>query len=96
VSYGVAKAAMASLTRYQAAELGRHGITANAVAPGMCRTPFLMDIAERAQLIAARGTPNRRIAVPDDVAHAVEFLVSDGSGHINGQTLHVNGGAWMP
>jgi 3-oxoacyl-[acyl-carrier protein] reductase len=61
----------------------------------MCRTPFLMDVPERAQLVAARRSPNRRIAEPDDVASAVEFLVGAASGHVNGQVIHVNGGAWM-
>jgi 3-oxoacyl-[acyl-carrier protein] reductase len=94
-AYGIAKSGLAALTRYQAAELGRHGITANCVSPGMCRTPFLMDVPERAQLVAARRSPNRRIAEPDDVASAVEFLVGAASGHVNGQVIHVNGGAWM-
>lgn len=93
--YGVAKAALVSLTQYLAHEVGRYGITANCVSPGMCKTPFIMDIPEKIQMLTARNTPTRRIAEPRDVASLVRFLCQDESGQINGQTLHVNGGIRM-
>ena len=93
--YGVAKAALVSFTQYLAHEVGRHGITANCVSPGMCKTPFIMDIPEKIQMLTARNTPTRRIAEPQDVASLVQFLCQDESGQINGQTLHVNGGIRM-
>jgi 3-oxoacyl-[acyl-carrier protein] reductase len=93
--YGVAKAALVSFTQYLAHEVGRFGITANCVSPGMCRTPFIMDIPEKVQMMTARNTPTRRIAEPRDVASLVQFLCQDESRQINGQTLHVNGGIRM-
>lgn len=93
--YGVAKAGLAALTRQLALELGPYGITANAIAPGMTETPLIGAIPEKAQMIVARATPTRRLATPEDIADAAAFLVSEGAAHITGQTLAVNGGAWM-
>lgn len=95
MAYGVAKAGMIALTQYMANELGRQGITANCISPGMCRTPFIMDVPEKMQLVTARNTPTRRITEPSDVAAIVKFLCQGDSGQINGQTIHVNGGLRM-
>ena len=95
MSYGVAKASLVSFTQYLAHEVGRHGVTANCVSPGMCKTPFIMDVPEKIQMVTARKTPTRRIADPKDVASLVRFLCEEQSGQINGQTLHVNGGLRM-
>jgi len=94
-AYGIAKAGLVALTQYLANELGRYGITSNCVSPGMCRTPFIMDIPEKFQLVTARNTPTRRISEPRDIASLVAFLCKDESSQINGQTIHVNGGMRM-
>lgn len=92
-SYAVAKSALATLSRYLAVELGPSGITVNCVSPGMTDTSLIGDIPEKQQMILARQTPLRRLAVPTDVAGAVSYLVSDDSAFITGQTLRVNGGS---
>ncbi|EGJ11391.1 SDR family oxidoreductase [Rubrivivax benzoatilyticus] len=94
-AYAVAKAALAMLSRNLAAELGPRGVTVNCVAPGMTETGLIGDIAEKQQLMIARQTPLRRLAVPEDVAAAVAYLVSDDARHVTGHTLDVNGGMVM-
>ncbi|HWK47909.1 MAG TPA: SDR family oxidoreductase [Stellaceae bacterium] len=94
--YAVAKAALAMLSRYVAAEVGPSGITVNCVAPGMTDTMLIGDIPEKLQLMTARQTPLRRLATPDDVASAVAYLASEDGAFVTGQTIRVNGGSVMP
>ena len=93
--YAIAKAALSMMSRYLAAELGPSSITVNCVAPGMTDTRMIGDIPEKAQLIVARQTPLRRLAVPTDIAGAVAFLASDDGAFVTGQTIRVNGGSAM-
>ncbi len=93
--YAVAKGALATLSKYLAAEFGPQGITVNCIAPGMCETALIGNIPEKAQLIAARQTPLRRLAKPSDVASAVIRLVSEDGAFVTGQTISVNGGMVM-
>lgn len=94
--YAVAKASLSMLSRYMAAEFGPLGVTVNCVSPGMTETSFIGDIPEKVQLMIARQTPLRRLAVPEDIAAAVLFLASEEARFITGQTLRVNGGSTMP
>lgn len=94
-AYAVAKAALAMLSRYGAAEFGPSGITVNNVAPGMCETSLIGDIPEKLQLMAARQTPLRRLATPNDVAATVAHLASADASFVTGHTYRVNGGAVM-
>lgn len=94
-AYTMAKAALTSLTRSMAAELGPRGVRVNAVAPGMTMTDLIADLPERAKMVAKMQTPTRRLARPDDVASAVVYLLGDGADHVTGQTLRIGGGAVM-
>ena len=95
-SYVVAKAALAALTRCVALEAGPHGVTVNAVAPGMVNTEMNADIAPRAKAVLAAQTPLRQLATAEDIAEAVAFLASPAAAHVTGQTLHLSGGQTMP
>jgi len=91
--YSASKAAVIGFTRSLARELGEFDITVNAVAPGPIDTDIMggtLDDERRAGFIAAQMI--RRMGTVDDVAHAIEFLLSEDSGFITGQTLSVNGG----
>jgi 3-oxoacyl-[acyl-carrier protein] reductase len=96
-SYGAAKAAVEAWTADLAAELGPRGITANVVSPGLTEgTEFFrgrLSGERREQLVAA--TAVRRAGTPEDVAAVVGFLASPAAGHVTGQVLHVNGGAYL-
>jgi NAD(P)-dependent dehydrogenase (short-subunit alcohol dehydrogenase family) len=86
-NYGAAKAGMLSLTRTVAREMARKGITCNAVTPGVIETDMTTDVADK--LLA--GVPAGRLGQPEEVAHAVSFLCSDGAAYVNGATLAVDG-----
>lgn len=86
-NYGAAKAGMLTLTRTVAREMARKGITCNAVTPGVIETEMTTDVADK--LLA--GVPAGRLGQPEEVAHAVSFLCSDGAAYINGATLAVDG-----
>jgi 3-oxoacyl-[acyl-carrier protein] reductase len=91
-SYITAKTTLELLVKQCAIELGPRGVSANVVAPGMTDTGFIGNIPPRARQVTAQTTPTRRLATPKDVASTVLFLCKVESGHINGQTIRVNGG----
>jgi 3-oxoacyl-[acyl-carrier protein] reductase len=97
VAYTAAKAGLLGLTRGLAKELAPQGITVNAVAPGLIlETPFHETFNTAAGRQAAiAGIPLERGGVPDDVAGAVLFLVSDLAAFITGEITEINGGAWF-
>jgi 3-oxoacyl-[acyl-carrier protein] reductase len=91
-SYTVGKAALEALVRQSAIEFGLFGVTSNLVAPGMTDTNFVSNIPARMRQVVAQTTPNRRLANTTDIASAISYLCQSDSGHLNGQTIRINGG----
>jgi len=95
-NYSAAKAGVIGLTKALSLELGRDGITVNAIAPGMIDTNFVRNHPKADAIIerAVRSTPLRRLGTVDDVASVVAFLVSEGAGYVTGEVVHVTGGRY--
>lgn len=98
-NYSAAKAGLQGFTKTLAIELGKYGITTNAVAPGFIETDMTKATAERIgvpfeQFIkaAASQIPVGRTGKPEDIANAVAFFCDEASGFVNGQVLYVAGG----
>ncbi len=99
VNYSAAKAGMQGFTKTLAIELGKFGVTANAIAPGFIVTDMTAATAARVgmdfgafQQAAASRIPVGRVGQPDDIAHVVSFLAGDGAGFVSGQVIYVAGG----
>ena len=94
-NYAASKAGMIGFTKSLAREVASRGITVNAVAPGFIQTAMTDVLPEKAREELVALIPNGRLGIPEDVASAVRFLVSDEASYITGQVLHVNGGMYM-
>ena len=102
-AYGASKAAATSWTKALGLELAPHGIRCNVVQPGTTRTPMLAALGDQRAVEAAAvagdparfkvGIPLGRVAEPEDIAHAIGFLVSDEARHLTMHELYVDGGA---
>jgi 3-oxoacyl-[acyl-carrier protein] reductase len=95
VNYAAAKAGVAGMSRALAREVASRGITVNAVAPGFIDTDMTKSLSDEQIKTLTSQIPAQRLGTPQDVAHAVGFLASEGAGYVNGVTLSVNGGMVM-
>ena len=98
-NYSTAKAGLQGFTKTLAIELGKFGVTANAIAPGFIQTEMTKATAERLGVgfddfiaFAAKEIPVQRVGQPEDIAHLVSFLVSEGAGFVSGQVIYAAGG----
>ena len=98
-NYSAAKAGLQGFTKTLAIELGKFGVTANAIAPGFIATEMTAKTAARVGLSfddfkanAAASIPVARVGAPDDIAAAVSFFVREEAGFVSGQVLYVAGG----
>ncbi|MDU0289370.1 3-oxoacyl-ACP reductase FabG [Saccharothrix longispora] len=98
-NYAAAKAGLQGFTKTLAIELGKFGVTVNAIAPGFIATDMTAATAARVGVDfedfkkgAAAAIPVGRVGTPEDIAHTASFLVSDGAGFVSGQVLYVAGG----
>jgi 3-oxoacyl-[acyl-carrier protein] reductase len=89
------KAGLVGLTKALAVEFGEQGINANIVVPGTINSDWETD-TPRAEYPGGRGTLIGRTGVPSEVAAAVRYLASPESAYVTGQTIHVNGGKYLP
>ena len=95
--YSAAKAGVMALTRTLAAELARHQIRVNSVAPGVTGTERARStFTDEGWKAWAAQQPMGRVGEPEDLAEAIVFLASPRARHITGQIVHVNGGSYMP
>jgi 3-oxoacyl-[acyl-carrier protein] reductase len=95
--YAAAKGGIIGFTKALAHELGPAGITANVIAPGLIDTPMVAGamVSPEIRQRAVDGAPVRRIGLPDDIAAAAAYLVSEEASFVTGQVLSPNGGRYM-
>jgi len=96
VNYAAAKAGILGFTKSLAKEVASRGITVNAVAPGFIDTDMTRALNEEQRSALLGQIPMGRLGSPADVAATVLFLSSPSASYITGETLHVNGGMYMP
>ncbi|MDA1118694.1 MAG: 3-oxoacyl-ACP reductase FabG, partial [Proteobacteria bacterium] len=90
VNYAAAKGALISATRALALEVGKRGVTVNAVAPGLIATA--MSVGAFPEETVRRMVPLQRVGTAEEVADLVAFLASERAGYVTGQTIPINGG----
>ncbi len=95
-NYAAAKAGMIGFTKSMAKEVGSRNITVNTVAPGFIDTDMTKELSDDIKNNLLTAIPLARLGDAKEIAHAVSFLASDGAAYITGETLHVNGGMFMP
>jgi 3-oxoacyl-[acyl-carrier protein] reductase len=95
-NYAAAKAGVLGFTKSLAKEVASRNITVNAIAPGFIDTDMTRSLTEEQRTALLTQIPTGRLGTADDIAAAVLFLASPQAAYITGETLHVNGGMYMP
>jgi 3-oxoacyl-[acyl-carrier protein] reductase len=95
VNYSASKAGVIGFTKSLAREVASRGITVNAVAPGYIATAMTKNLPEAVKKKFEEIIPMKKFGLPEDVANAVRFLLSDRAAYITGQVLGINGGMLM-
>lgn len=95
-NYAAAKAGMIGFAKSMAKEVGSRGITVNTVAPGFIDTDMTKELSDDIKNALLGSIALGRLGRPEEIAHAVSFLASEQASYITGETLHVNGGMYMP
>jgi 3-oxoacyl-[acyl-carrier protein] reductase len=91
-NYSASKAGIVGMTRALALEVGRNGVTANIVAPGLIDTPMTRGLTDDVRERLINAQPTRTIGSPADVADAVSYLASERASFVTGQVIYVDGG----
>jgi len=94
-NYSASKAGVIGFTKSLAREVASRGITVNAVAPGYIATPMTESLPESVKQQFRDWIPVKRFGTPEEITHAVKFLLSDEASYITGQVINVNGGMFM-
>ena len=95
-NYAAAKAGIIAFSKSLAKEIGSRGVTVNVVAPGFIDTDMTRELPEETMKALSAQIALGRLGEPADIARAVAFLAGPGAAYITGETLHVNGGMYMP
>ena len=95
-NYAAAKAGIIAFSKSLAREVGSRGITVNVVAPGFIDTDMTRDLPAEGKAAMLTQIALGRLGKPSDIAAAVAFLAGPAAAYVTGETLHVNGGMYMP
>ncbi|UQA40631.1 3-oxoacyl-ACP reductase FabG [Xanthomonas oryzae] len=95
-NYAAAKAGIIAFSKSLAKEIGSRGVTVNVVAPGFIDTDMTKALPDEAKTALLQQIALGHLGAPEDIAHAVSFLAGPTARYITGETLHVNGGMYMP
>jgi len=94
-NYAASKGGIVALVKTAAKELGKSGVTVNAVAPGLILTDMMAKMPEEAKQVSLNETAVGRLGEPEDVAHVVSFFCSDFARHVTGEVIKVDGGQYI-
>ena len=95
-NYAASKAGIIGMSKSLAIEYAKKNITINCVSPGFITSEMTMNIAEKVKIYLTSRIPMGKLGTGQDVSNCVAFLSSEEAGYITGETIHVNGGMYMP
>ena len=95
-NYAASKAGIIGMSKSLAIEYAKKNITINCVSPGFIVSDMTLNIAEKVKLFLTSRIPMGKLGTGEDVSNCVAFLSSEQASYVTGETLHVNGGMYMP